>query len=366
MNNYIILDIGKIVICWDNREKSYYKEVNNKLISINNEEKNYLNNIFQKPYSYELNSEYLTKLIDNNSNIKEKERMTILLTWLENIVPDNAKNNFYNNIQTLKVDYVTDNLTNNYSVASYNSSTNEIHIYPTKIQEAKKIAMKTSNPADYLSKQINQTILHELCHTASSRYDQDTKISKSGFNTYPTNQESERNLGLTEGMTEVISMYGIPNTMELASNYYIEASIINQLISIIGNKELINSYFMNNGTSKLEEELNQYTKDSNVSWNLFRNIEANFCIQNDNIKQTFLGNIQNTLVDYLASKLKNAVISNEEKQQSISLFKAFIITPIKLTIMKKNPDNYIGLQDSINKFNNTINQYNSEINIERR
>lgn len=354
MLNYIILDIGKIIISWENKERKFYKETNNQLTPLSKEEENYLNNYFNKQYSYELNSEYLTNLINNNINIKEKEQITVLLSWLEILVPDNAKNNFYKNIQTLKINYDKENISNNKSIANYDDTTNEINIFIKNIQE---IAIKSKIPDDELAKLINQTTLHELCHVASSKYNEDTKIAVSGFNTYPTNLESEKNLGLTEGMTEIISMFGIPNTLESNSTYYIEASIINQLISIIGNKELINSYFMNNGTSKLEAELNNYNQDPNISWNLFRNIETNFLLRNDNIKQTFLSTIQNTLIDYLNIKLKREDISNDEKDQSILLFKQFIITPEKLKLLNKDPNNYVDLQTTINKFNTVISQH---------
>ena len=354
--NYFVLDIGKIIVIWKKKKMNLYKDVNNQLVLLTEEEEKYVNNIFNYGYNYDFNSEYLTKIINENHNILEKDRFNSLLTWLENIVPNNAKINFYKNLQALKVEYVNKEISNN-TTASYNARDNKITIYNIKMEKVYEKSKTTSNPNNYYLRSVNQTLLHELCHVASTKYDKDSNIVLCGFTKYPTYLESEKNNGLTEGMTEVISMYGIPNTDEINSGYYIEASIINLLISIIGNKKLIESYFLNKGTVELEEEFDKLGIDSNISWCLFRNIEVNFCLRDQSIEQSFLGNIQSTLVDYLNAKLKDDKISKEEKAESIFLFKQFIITPEKLKVMKKNTGNYIDLQESIDKFNSLVTQY---------
>lgn len=93
------------------------------------------------------------------------------------------------------------------------------------MQELWKISQLTSNPKDFYFRQYSQTLLHELSHMASSNYDSETKTSLCGFDKFPTDNESEKNRGLTKGYTEILSMAGVPGTIEISLGYYIEASL---------------------------------------------------------------------------------------------------------------------------------------------
>ena len=45
---------------------------------------------------------------------------------------------------------------------------------------------------------------------SSGKYDHYTKVSCCGFDKYPAEDERDKNRGLTEGFTEIISMVGVP------------------------------------------------------------------------------------------------------------------------------------------------------------
>jgi hypothetical protein len=188
---------------------------------------------------------------------------------------------------------------------------------------------------------------------ASSNYDKDSKISLCGFDTYPAKKVDDQNRGLTEGFTEIISMAGVPGTIEIASGYYIEASIINQMILIIGNEVFIKAYFSNLGISDIKSKFQELIPDCDKSFQLFRNIELNYQIRKINEEQNVLSNIQSTLLDYLEMKIKNLYddVDSEIIKNIFSMYEQFLITPEKLIVMKKNPDLYLDLSSSLEKFN---------------
>ena len=77
-------------------------------------------------------------------------------------------------------------------------------------------------------------------------------------------------------------MAGVPGTIELSSGYYIEASLINQLILLVGNETFARSYFLNLGTTPIQNKLNEIINNPVMSYNLFRSIELNYSIKNLN------------------------------------------------------------------------------------
>ena len=201
---------------------------------------------------------------------------------------------------------------------------------------------------------------------ASSRYDSDTKISLCGFDRFPAENEEDKNRGLTEGFTEIISMAGVPGTIEISSGYYIEACLINQLIQIVGNEVFLKSYFSNLGTQPIQEKMNEVINNPTMSFNLFRNIELNYNIRDINEEQNILGNIQSSILDYLDKKIELLLDENRVNEISdiLANYELMMITPEKLKIMQKNPQQFIGIDENINKFNEIKNKYKSYLNEE--
>lgn len=362
-SNYIILNFGKVFIIWENEERKFYKETKMGLVNLTEEELKVVNKFFNNSKYNEYYSIKVENILRNNNDIENKDYIINFLNWLENIIPEDCRTNFYRNLATLKVKLNFDSDFSNIETSNetivtcggYNVKTNTLNINPSFLKKTWEIAQTTNNPIEFYWREVGETILHELSHMASSRYDIDNKISFCGFDIYPANNQSDQNRGLTEGMTEIIAMAGVPNTIEIASAYYFEASFVNQLIAIVGLNVISVSYFGNKGTKEIEKELNRYSNGVLNSNLLFRRIEDNFCLKDFEGRQGVLAGIQSTLIEYYKNKMifyiQNNMISKEEIEQSLAFYESMLITPEKLQAMNKNPNNYIGIYDSIEKFN---------------
>lgn len=359
----------KYIIQYKNKNIEINKKIDDKIIKLSNEEKQYVQNKLNKKYNYIYNSELLNELISQNDKLDNKEYIINFLNWLEKIIPEECRDNFYRNVKTLKATLnlnfnIEDNtvvITDGYSTAGgYNTRKNELIISKTSLIELKTISNTTNNPEEFYWKEYAKTLLHELAHMASTNYNKDTGVSLCGFDKYPPSEEEDKNRGLTEGFTEIITMTGIPNTIEISSGYYIEACLINQLIQIIGSEIFIKSYFSNLGIKPIKEELYRLIPDENKTFSLFRNIELNFQIRSFEEEQSVLGNIQLSILDYLEKKLEVLLENNDINsiKNCLEIFEDFLITPDKLCILKMEPQNYLMLEESINKFKNIKQKYN--------
>lgn len=365
MKDYIVLDIGKIVILRDKGIKNYYKEIDGNLVKLTDQELMYVINLFNKNDGYHYDSERLTMLVNNNSKIDNhnREYLLKLLEFLEIIIPTNCRDNFYRNIETVSIelnfDYDFQSLSmdkeNMYSQSGgYNTSKNELKLLPESLKRIWEIAQSTGNPIEFYQKEVSLTLLHELAHMASTNYNKHTLVSLCGFDRFPAESENDRNRGLTEGMTEVIAMAGVPGTVEIASGYYIEALFINQLIQIVGLDVITESYFANKGTQYIENKLNEVISNKEMASLLFRRIEDNYQVRNIDSQQTFLGNVQSMLVSYFCEKISKQLFENNMSAQELNIafsnFEMMLITPQKLEIMKKRVENYVGLNESLELF----------------
>ena len=375
-NNYFVYNRKKYIVEYKDKNINVYKYNDGKIEILLEEEKQIIKQILNNKYSYEYDSIMLTSLVNANPEIENKEYIINYLNWLENIIPEEYRDNFYRNIKTLKT---TLNLnidlskpkpsSNDYSKsAGYNTSSNSLTMNEHSLYQLWKIAQSNANPQDFYWRHYAQTLLHELAHMSSSKYDPETKISLCGFDKFPSENEDDNNRGLTEGFTEIISMAGVPGTIEISSGYYIEASLINQLIQIIGNEVFIKSYFCNLGTMPMQEKLNEIINNPNLSHNLFRSIELNYNIRDINETQNILGNIQSTLLDYLDKKLESLLADNkvDEINNILTNYELMLISSEKLKIMKKNSQLFVGIDESIQKFNEIKNKYLSYLNDETK
>lgn len=374
MNDYfIVLDFGKVFIDYENGERYFYKETVDGFINLSQEEMKIICDIFNESKYDEYFSERIDNILANNNDIDNKSFVVNFLNFLEAIIPENCRSNFYRNLEILKVKLNLDtdfkNTVNTsgplLKAGNYNVKNNMLHIEQSYLKRLWDIAQKNSDPEEFFWKEVCLDILHELSHMASSRYDSANGISYCGFDRYPYVKQSDSNRGLTEGMTEVIAMTGVPNTIEIASNYYIEASFVNQLMQIVGRELMLESYFVNKGTVEMEKELDKYKNEVLNSYRLFRMIENNFYLNGFDGKQGLLAGIQSDLIEYYENKMlygiRNGLISSNEVNESLFIYENMLITPQKLKIMMKNSDNYIGLDDSIRKFYVTKDKINEEL-----
>jgi len=374
MNNvYFVLNNVKYVFIYENESLNIFKEVDSQIVNLNSEEEEDIKKILDSKRNYIYNTDLLVELINKNDQIENKQYIYNFLSWLENVIPLDYRNNFYNNIKTLKTDlkldyeFSSNNILehNKYgSTASYNVKENTLIMDAKTLEGLWRIAKTTKNPKDFYWKEYSQILLHELCHMASSKYDEKTAVALCGFDKYPTEIEKEKNRGLTEGFTESLSMAGVVDTIEFSSGYYIEACLVNQLMQLVGYNTLAKSYFGNMGTSLIEEVLQDIGYDKEKAEKLFRNIELNYNLGHFDGKQNVLGSIQLSLLDYLDKKCELLYEKNDIPglNNTLSLYEQMIVTPDKLKLMLKNPDNYDLLTDSLLKLECIKSKYRVDTN----
>ncbi len=361
--DYIVFNNQKIIIKRVNRNKKYYKEVKGKLEELSSQEVTEIKLLFQKKSSSIYYQENLKDLILSNDTFKDKgDYIMPFLKFLELVIPPQYRNNFYNNIKTLKLEIEMEptekkvkEKTGFYSqVAGYNPFLNEIIVENSAIEELREISKKTSNPESFFWLELNSAVLHELTHMASSKCDLNKKVVFCGFDINPPQEKGSSNRGLTEGMTEIITMTGIPNSIEISSGYYLECLLINQLMLILNPQVLLESYFGNLGVEELEKKLKEIIPNSEKAKILFQRIEDNFNIRDSDCQQTILSNIQMSLMDYFLEKINGDLnkeqIDYKQLEETIKKYKNYLVTPSILSKMHINPSNYPYLEESIKRF----------------
>lgn len=320
-NIYFIIDGIKYIIVYKDNTFEIFTERDNTLNKLTIEEENKIKNLLNSKIGDIYYSEKLVQIVNNNDKLERKDYLLNFLNWLENCIPQELRENFYNNLSTLKTELHLDlilpedeaklSYDTGGTVGSYSVRENRIRMNEALLLSTWKTAKTTDNPADFYWKEYSEALLHELAHMASSSYNKETGVRLSGFDKFPPILLRDKNRGLTEGFTELIAMAGVPGTIELASGYYIEARLINQMIQIIGLDAFQKSYFGNLGTLELEKEFCNLINDTAKAFELFRNIEINYQLGEPKEKQNILGKIQMSLLDYLKKKLEILYAQND-------------------------------------------------------
>ena len=384
-NTYFIIDDIKYIIAYNNNQLKIKKMENNLLYELTETEKGEINRLISHKTGYIYYSEKVINIVNNNPNLflnndqHAKEQLINLLNWLEDHIPIEHRQTFYDNLSTLTLMHNFNLISSDYfvshdshfsqsnnldiSIGGYNSKTNNIEISPQGLWHLWKVAQTTDNPNEYYFRQYMQTLLHELIHMSSTKFDKEGGIALSGFDKYPSQDIKEQNVGLNEGYTELIAMAGVPGTEDIVSPYFIECALINQLIQIIGIDALQESYFGNKGTELLESELCKLINDKEKAFELFRSIEVNYQLGNGSEKQNILGNIQLTMLDYLEKKLEILSIQGKDGEinKIIYFFENMIVTPRKLQAMGRDANNYEGVTDSIIKLDEIKGKYGKQL-----
>ncbi len=359
--DYFIIDNEKIYIEINDGTIIFKKYFNGVLIQLNENEKNKILNELLYDYNYTYYSELLKNIMVSNPSLNQNfDYFFAFLNFIEGIIPVKYKANFYSNLKTLQIELNLDKEFSEISdtqsstiCGSYNVKENKIVILPESIFLIKEVSKKVANSNAFFWKYYNKDLLHELLHMASSQYDKESDVVLCGFDKYPTDDRCEMNRGLTEGMTEALTCYGIPGTIEISNNYYIEGLFINQLIQIIGAQSLIDSYFGNLGTTMLREKLCDIDGDMAKASSLFLMIELNYSIRERDEEQTILGSIQIQLVEYYSKKVFKDIengVSETEIRKSMDIYKKMLVTNDILNTMGKNTNNYPNLNTSLEMF----------------
>lgn len=355
MYDYVILDIGKIIIIRENKNVIYKKEINNNMVSLTEIELRYVKELFKKDNSNIYYSDYLNEIIENNDSIMNNEPQYLLrfLNLLEKIVPENYKNNYYDNLKTLQVNLNFDVIKNppleetfpkSSNLVEYNVIDNTIVFDKGNLLAFYNLSKTQGDPNAFFWKNINRNFLHELFHMASSKRNEKNNTYKCGIT---------GNRALTEGMTELFTNSFVESANIQKSVYFIETAIVKQLMCITGDDVFINSYFGNEDTSLIEGKLNIETNNEDIikTFNLLDTVEDSYCLRYDNHQQNLLGNIQSTIIDYLDTSLTNNYKSPEEIKVILDDFEKVLITKEKLK--ENNPENsdkYLDISKSVFKF----------------
>ena len=368
MNDYFYCEIGKIFIKYQNDKKYYYKEVDGHFVLLNESETSIVEKLFKFEedgvyYSFKLN------MALNASNIANAELVGLLLERLEDMVGPSNMPSLYRNLPTLKIKYgdcepskKTDRFV---CLAKYYPHSNVINFNRDKFLifekfDGEKIAYDKEEIKMYII-----TLFHELGHMSSSKYDHVHDVMLCGLDSYPALKESDKNRGITEGITEYIALSLFPNEIPLNASYYIEYCFSKQLSTLIGDKKMFKSYFSNN-LSVMTAELNKIINDRDKSYLLFRRMEDSFHLSNNNVRQSVLAGVQSDLVDYLIVKAENMLKGGASNKQITYLLRCFENSLIDCELLpssNKSPDNYDHLEDVCNKFYDFKNYIEQDIDM---
>ena len=287
-------------------------------------------------------------IIDNNNNINKDENLKIYLKQLEKLIPINLRENFYHNLQTVKIIYDDNSIQNrkNGATGKYNPKTNTITILKDYIIND-ALSHKLENKE--VAKTFYQCLIHEFIHMAASGYNKSTKEEYMGFN----KEKMYKNEGIDEGMAEFISSVVVNPKYNINTGYDIERYLTSQICTIIGYENLAQLYFKNLNQEQMENYLNSlgpfHAKD------LFKLIETHYTLKFADIEQPELEQIQNILLYCLKEKLINC--QQEEINIILQTYSKWLITPEKIYKMGYNQKNYPNLDENRKLFetiNNTF------------
>lgn len=377
-NIYFIINGIKFVVLYYNGNRQILKEVNNQLVQLSDEDEIIIDYLFKYDDAHICKSERLTTILNENSTIKNKESLYELFNLIESKIPESCREIFYRNLETLQINYNLDAITNSsldreynssYEAGSYDPITNTITISEEYVRNLWQTAQSHNDSQSFFNSEYVQTLAHEITHVASTSYNAETGVISTGFDVLDGNKN--RNRGLTEGMTEVISMSTIPGTQEMRSGYYLEGCIANQLIQIIGSDAITDSYFSAQGIDSIKHRLQEYGLSEVEANNLFDQIEINYLLHEkyNDVPNYVLGSVQSTLLDCFEMRcrqiMNNPNFDREQIENMFNIYGYMLVTPYVLEQNGKNPSNYEGLSDNLERFRSLREQYMTELDNQR-
>ena len=386
-SSYILINNKKYVFKYENKSTKIFKEENNKLFELTEDEKKSIKKLF-KNISDVRGYKKVESVFARNKNIEinKKKKIVFLLKWLESIIPEDCKDYFYWNLETLSIDFSADLSSyndddediNKHTVGFYDTNENKILIAERFIYYIYEKATRNGEfDAAYFKEEYDHALLHEMIHMASSLKKDDTCYS--GFDYYYDydNNAELSNAGITEGLTEAIAIERFKDSKydNKLSAYSIEVKLAKQLILLIGKDVMYESYFRGDGIFPLEFELTKLGLTYEQTYSLFRNIENNFLtvtinrgkikfndLKIDYFGQTFLTNAQDILLTAFENKLFSLSEQNnyDEINRLLNEYRNCIVTNDDLERIKLDSDTYIGLDDNILRFNEINSSYFSD------
>lgn len=206
-----------------------------------------------------------------------------ILKNIEKIIPEDCRQNFYNNLEVLRV------IPSNQSECSLDA--------PIILIEEKLLWLADNNIINdnyNFSDVLVEELYHELLHLSSTNYivDLDSKKVKgfSGFVIEYTDKEDSNNLfnGLTEGFTQYLT--SINNNMNLA-NYDTQINCIKKLIDVVGIDALKQSYFDNKlGMQPIIDKLSEKGMNADYLYHLEEMCHVDIVTHSNHSENNNIGN----------------------------------------------------------------------------
>lgn len=249
---------------------------------LTNEEYKMLRREINKDRSKLFKSDKLNQIALINKNLAYNDIIVKILDKIDTTIPKQYRDTFYKNLETVYIHRVNgflndktycENETNEekhilYAGGTYNVISNEIEINYNPIIKKR---LKTESIEEYLK--IMTT--HEIFHMASSSYDRNNEVRKSGLIEFIKNNSNKDETALNNYLNEILTQYltkKIVTEKNGHSAYDVYVPILRQLISLVGYNTIIKSYFLNKGTILIQDKLFEIIHDTYKASNALLNI----------------------------------------------------------------------------------------------
>lgn len=281
-----------------------------------------------------------------------------VLRSIESSIPEDCRQNFYENLKTLRLN-IGDMANKGEDVAGvYNGKSNKIVINKCMLDKLKE--NYNIQYVEELKDCILMAMYHELLHMASCTRDEKTNYYAGGFQHVERNEDgeflySEDLKGMTEGFTEKLTMlvFG-KRTYESHSIYGRQMNFTEHLSKLTDLETMKRAYFNNrNGMDLVDKKLEELDgKASHID--LYEDIERDYRMKdNKEMEEEYdkylLADIERRLLDLSKEKVKellqeNPNMTDEEITDFWKEIAGTINFPEKLELMGENPENYNGLE----------------------
>lgn len=239
------------------------------------------------------------------------------------------------------------------SAGGYFIQENTIEIYGNGILGYYSMSKNEVNPDKYYYDKLKTVLIHELFHVASTNYDYKDKELKVGFSTSPSKETGDVNQGLTEAITELLTLELLEIT--IPEDYFFELYLAKQLMVLVSRDIILDSFFNNEGIIEIKRELMKYGVDDNRVEHIFFLFEENYYLinfdENEHKRNILLSSLQFEFINILHKKLINSSLPKEEILYKLNEFEDILVTPELATALGYSNNELVGLDKNINHFN---------------
>lgn len=307
----------------------------------------------------------------NFKKFKHLKNKKELIFYLFDLIPENLHSRFINNLEKVKFgfrfdekNYIFHDKSNDDDItfAFYSLFENEILFCLNSIGNLISQTNGQKFKIDYLIKKVSFIYLHELTHLASSRFEVDEKMMYTGFTNIDYDKNISYNLGITEGMTDIITNRAFPTIDNNVGYYEFATAFAGQLCTILSFEFMAEEYFKANGINNIILKLNEYV-ESESNRKVFNIIEFLYLTQhhndNPNLFYNGPGHVQKYMFEMFKIELVNKIANNKdslfETLEYINDFEKYMITPYRLYDMDLPYDQFPGIYDIYLEFNDLKN-----------